>query len=139
MQTIGEASGGPSAHGSVNCLVSSWVFFLLFFAAQLSAPAPNQFPTRGPFPFTAPGTDLVLLDNLIILHGTAALSVLEGPGLEGLVRIFPGDLAQGEFAELPVNHEREEFLGGFGVALLACAQDASDIGHCTRDSASSGG
>jgi hypothetical protein len=114
-------------------------FLLLFSAAELSARAPNQLARSVFYPFTDTGTDLVLLGNLIILQGTAAVSVFQGLGLEGLVRIFPGDLARGEFAELPVNHEREGFLGGFGVALLACAQDASDIGHCTRDSASNGG
>src|SRR6266446_1558683 len=52
-------------------------------------------------------------------------------GLERLTRRFVGHLRRRELAQLLI-HQREQFVGGVGVALLDGRQDMSDVAHARR-------
>src|SRR5262245_34328155 len=55
----------------------------------------------------------------------------QGRGLEGLAGLLPGQPLLREPPQLPVD-QREEFLGGPGVALLDRGEDAGDVVHGSR-------
>jgi len=51
--------------------------------------------------------------------------------LEGLARPFVRHFLSGQFAEFLI-HQREEFLGRFGIALFNALEDLGDIAHATE-------
>jgi hypothetical protein len=52
----------------------------------------------------------------------------EGGGLEGLAWVFVGQFGGSELAQLVID-ERQQALGGDGVALLDLRQDTRDVRH----------
>jgi hypothetical protein len=62
----------------------------------------------------------------------------QGGGLERLAGLLLGQLRRCQLAQLVID-QRQELLGGLGIALLDGGQDTRDVGHAsdgiTRDSA----
>jgi hypothetical protein len=55
----------------------------------------------------------------------------QGRGLESLSRLLLGHLLRRELAQLVVD-QRQQLLGGLGIALLNCAQNLRNITHWQR-------
>ena len=62
----------------------------------------------------------------------------QGGGLERLAGLLLGQPLGGELAQLVVD-QRQELLGGLGVALLDGREDAGHVGHATEGNCRQGG
>lgn len=65
---------------------------------------------------------------LILLNDPQPGLVNECGRLESLTRRFPRHLGRGECAQFLVN-QRQQFLSGFGIALLNAVEDAGEVAH----------
>ena len=70
----------------------------------------------------------VLELRIFLAHQTHPGLVNQRGGLERLTGRFVGHLVRRQFAQLLV-HQREQFVGGVGIAFLDGSQDMSDVAH----------
>src|SRR5262249_14521291 len=66
------------------------------------------------------------------VHQAQVGLVDQGGGVEGLSRLLVRQLLDGQLAQFVVD-QRQELLGGLGVALVDGRQDVGDVAHAAED------